>query len=68
MTGSVKTGWVKIVGLGPGDEALVTPEVRAVVDDATDVVSRCMKATTGSRSNAPVTRSKWPPRAAASRW
>ncbi|EAP75710.1 precorrin-3B C(17)-methyltransferase [Roseovarius nubinhibens] len=38
MTGSVKTGWVKIVGLGPGDEALVTPEVRAVIDEATDVV------------------------------
>ncbi|MFU1476251.1 precorrin-3B C(17)-methyltransferase [Roseovarius sp. C7] len=32
------TGWVKIVGLGPGDEALVTPEVRAVLDEATDIV------------------------------
>lgn len=32
------TGWVKVVGLGPGSENLVTPEVRAVVDEATDIV------------------------------
>lgn len=32
------TGWVKVVGLGPGRENLVTPEVRAVVDEATDIV------------------------------
>lgn len=32
------SGWVAIAGLGPGDEALVTPEVRAALDDATDVV------------------------------
>ena len=32
------TGWVRVVGLGPGDEALVTPEVRATVDEATDIV------------------------------
>ena len=32
------TGWVRVVGLGPGDEALVTPEVRATVDAATDIV------------------------------
>ncbi|KNG94026.1 precorrin-3B C(17)-methyltransferase [Pseudaestuariivita atlantica] len=31
-------GWVKIVGLGPGDEALVTPDVSAALDAATDVV------------------------------
>ena len=32
------TGWVAVAGLGPGDEALVTPEVRAALDAATDVV------------------------------
>ena len=32
------TGWVRVVGLGPGDEALVTPEGRATVDAATDIV------------------------------
>ena len=32
------TGWIAVAGLGPGNEALVTPEVRAALDDATDVV------------------------------
>jgi len=32
------TGWLVIAGLGPGDEALVTPEVSAALADATDVV------------------------------
>ena len=32
------SGWVIIAGLGPGDEALVTPEVRAALEAATDVV------------------------------
>ncbi|MXQ09057.1 precorrin-3B C(17)-methyltransferase [Alphaproteobacteria bacterium GH1-50] len=32
------TGWVAIAGLGPGDEALVTPEVRAAMAEATDAV------------------------------
>jgi len=32
------TGWVAIAGLGPGDDALVTPEVRSALDTATDVV------------------------------
>lgn len=32
------SGWVAIAGLGPGDEALVTPEARAALDAATDVV------------------------------
>ncbi len=32
------SGWVKIAGLGPGNEALVTPEVSAALADATDVV------------------------------
>ncbi|MBR3371050.1 MAG: precorrin-3B C(17)-methyltransferase [Rhodobacteraceae bacterium] len=31
-------GWVAVAGLGPGDEALVTPEVRGALDQATDVV------------------------------
>lgn len=32
------TGWVAIAGLGPGREDLVTEEVRAVLEEATDVV------------------------------
>ena len=32
------SGWVKIAGLGPGSEALVTPEVTAALAEATDVV------------------------------
>lgn len=32
------TGWVVVAGLGPGDEALVTAEVRAALADATDVI------------------------------
>ncbi len=32
------TGWVAIVGLGPGNEDLVTPDVRATLAEATDVV------------------------------
>ncbi len=32
------SGWVKIAGLGPGDENLVTPEVTAALAEATDVV------------------------------
>lgn len=32
------TGWVIVAGLGPGNEALVTPEVAAALDQATDVV------------------------------
>ena len=32
------TGWIAVAGLGPGDEALVTPEVRAALAEATDVV------------------------------
>lgn len=31
-------GWLKIVGLGPGSDQLVTPEVSAVLAEATDVV------------------------------
>lgn len=36
-TGAV-TGWLAIAGLGPGNEALVTPEVSAALAEATDVV------------------------------
>ncbi|WP_372884265.1 precorrin-3B C(17)-methyltransferase [Shimia sp.] len=32
------SGWLAIVGLGPGDDALVTPEVDGVLAEATDVV------------------------------
>lgn len=32
------TGWLAIVGLGPGDDRLVTPEVSATLAEATDVV------------------------------
>ncbi len=32
------TGWLQIVGIGPGDDALVTPQVQAVLAEATDAV------------------------------
>lgn len=32
------TGWLAVAGLGPGDENMVTPEVRAALADATDVI------------------------------
>ena len=32
------TGWVAIAGLGPGDEALITPEVTRALAEATDVI------------------------------
>lgn len=32
------SGWVAIAGLGPGDEALVTPEVQAALEVASDVI------------------------------
>jgi precorrin-3B C17-methyltransferase len=32
------TGWLAIAGLGPGDAALITPEVSAALSEATDVV------------------------------
>ncbi|WP_395337467.1 precorrin-3B C(17)-methyltransferase [Novosphingobium sp. BL-8H] len=31
-------GWIAVAGLGPGDDALVTPEVTAALAEATDVV------------------------------
>ncbi|WP_416137410.1 precorrin-3B C(17)-methyltransferase [Halomonas sp. HK25] len=38
MTAKSNAGWLKVVGLGPGAEALITPEVSAALADATDVV------------------------------
>jgi precorrin-3B C17-methyltransferase len=32
------SGWLAVAGLGPGDDALVTPEVRAALSIATDVI------------------------------
>lgn len=32
------SGWVQIVGIGPGDDALVTPQVQAALAEATDAV------------------------------
>ncbi|RUR55846.1 precorrin-3B C(17)-methyltransferase [Vreelandella populi] len=32
------SGWLKIVGLGPGSDAMITPEVSDALADATDVV------------------------------
>lgn len=32
------SGWVKVAGLGPGNEAMVTDQVRAALAEATDVV------------------------------
>ncbi|KIC09794.1 precorrin-3B C17-methyltransferase [Leisingera sp. ANG-M1] len=33
-----QNGWVVIAGLGPGNESLVTQEVRDAIDEATDIV------------------------------
>lgn len=38
MSTALHGGWLAVVGLGPGDEALVTPEVSAALAAATDVV------------------------------
>lgn len=32
------TGWLAVAGLGPGNESMVTPEVRAALAEATDVI------------------------------
>lgn len=34
----MSTGWIKIIGIGPGDEALVTPQVTAALQEATDAI------------------------------
>ncbi len=38
MSGGASGGWLAIAGLGPGSEALVTPEVTAALAQATDVI------------------------------
>lgn len=38
MSDAATGGWIAIAGLGPGDDALVTPQVRAALDEATDVI------------------------------
>ncbi|WP_278921238.1 MULTISPECIES: precorrin-3B C(17)-methyltransferase [Pseudophaeobacter] len=38
MTDAATKGWVKILGLGPGDETMVTAQVQQVIAEATDVV------------------------------
>ncbi|MDR5904111.1 precorrin-3B C(17)-methyltransferase [Franzmannia qiaohouensis] len=38
MTAKRNAGWLKVVGLGPGAEALITPEVSAALSEATDAV------------------------------
>ena len=32
------SGWLVVAGLGPGADALVTPEVQAALAEATDIV------------------------------
>lgn len=32
------SGWIAVAGLGPGAEALITPEVQAALDQASDVI------------------------------
>ena len=32
------SGWLKIVGLGPGNDALITPEVDHALSAATDII------------------------------
>ena len=32
------SGWVAVAGLGPGAQALITPEVTAALDEATDII------------------------------
>lgn len=38
MSGGAMNGWLVIAGLGPGDAALITPEVSAALSAATDVI------------------------------
>ncbi len=38
MNSSVSQGWVTVAGLGPGADAMVTPEVSAAIAQATDIV------------------------------
>ena len=38
MSASPSAGWLAVVGLGPGDEAQITPEVSAALAEASDVI------------------------------
>jgi precorrin-3B C17-methyltransferase len=38
MSAGAMSGWLAIAGLGPGDEALITPEVTAALAGASDVI------------------------------
>lgn len=38
MTQDNATGWVKIAGLGPGDESMVTAQVQDILAEASDIV------------------------------
>ena len=38
MTRAENSGWLAIAGLGPGDDALITPEVTAALAQASDVI------------------------------
>lgn len=38
MSAGQSSGWIAIAGLGPGDEALITPEVTAALAGASDVI------------------------------
>lgn len=79
---SVPRGEVVVVGLGPGDEAWTTPEVRHELSEATDIVgyrtytdrvrprpaSACTPRTTGSRPSVPGTHWNSRPEAPGWRW
>ncbi|GGB91499.1 precorrin-3B C(17)-methyltransferase [Novosphingobium endophyticum] len=38
MIGGEDGGWLTVAGLGPGSEALITPEVNAALNEASDVI------------------------------
>lgn len=38
MSAGRSSGWIAIAGLGPGDGALITPEVTAALNEASDVI------------------------------
>lgn len=38
MNATSNEGWLAVAGLGPGDDALITPEVSAMLAQATDVI------------------------------
>lgn len=34
----MSAGWIKIIGIGPGDDALITHQVQEIIHEATDVI------------------------------